>query len=61
MKKYRVDYVEKVECRIPNVQTIVYAYEDDSKTMADAVTEFYETHDVNNIESITFSGVRDAD
>lgn len=58
MKKYRVDYTEKVEWGTPNTQTIVYAYEDDSKTMADVITEFYETHDVNNIESITFSGVQ---
>ena len=42
MKKYRIDFERKVEFGQPIVETMIFAYDDDGMTMADAIREFYE-------------------
>lgn len=59
MKKYRIDFERKVEFGQPIVETMIFAYDDDGMTMADAIREFYEKYDASEIVSFTASPIKE--
>lgn len=57
MKKYRIDFERRVNFGEPTTETVMFAYDDDGMTMADAIREFYERYDSHEILSLTASPV----
>lgn len=56
MKKYRIDFeLAQSSNRMPT-QTIIFTYEDNTKSMADAIRDFYQQYNPKDISSITVSG-----
>lgn len=57
MKKYRIDFERRVNFGEPITETMLFAYDDDGMTMADALREFYERCDPYEIMSLTVAPV----